>query len=82
MPMTSFLPLARIFSTATIRGTTSTAAASPYFDSLQFADSVESVRKLDNQTVEFSPQAAGRHRSSGIWPPTMRQLPLPNMPPA
>ena len=21
-------------------------------------------------------------RSSGIWPPTMRQLPLPNMPPA
>lgn len=25
----------------------------PYFDSLQFADSVESVRKLDNQTVEF-----------------------------
>lgn len=24
-----------------------------YFDSLQFADSVESVRKLDNQTVEF-----------------------------
>ncbi|WP_312117718.1 ABC transporter substrate-binding protein SapA [Kosakonia cowanii] len=25
----------------------------PYFDSLQFADSVESVRKLDNRTVEF-----------------------------
>ena len=25
----------------------------PYFDSLQFADSVESVRKLDNHTVEF-----------------------------
>ncbi|VED51258.1 antimicrobial peptide ABC transporter substrate-binding protein SapA [Raoultella terrigena] len=25
----------------------------PYFDSLQFADSVESLRKLDNQTVEF-----------------------------
>ncbi|QJT80926.1 ABC transporter substrate-binding protein SapA [Kosakonia sp. MUSA4] len=25
----------------------------PYFDSLQFADSVDSVRKLDNRTVEF-----------------------------
>ncbi|ELA2759318.1 peptide ABC transporter substrate-binding protein SapA [Klebsiella aerogenes] len=25
----------------------------PYFDSLQFADTVESVRKLDNHTVEF-----------------------------
>ncbi|PLM50017.1 peptide ABC transporter substrate-binding protein SapA, partial [Klebsiella michiganensis] len=25
----------------------------PYFDSLQFADSVESVRKLDSHTVEF-----------------------------
>ena len=25
----------------------------PYFDSLQFADSVESVRKIDNRTVEF-----------------------------
>ena len=25
----------------------------PYFDSLQFADSVESVRKLDSRTVEF-----------------------------
>lgn len=25
----------------------------PYFDSLQFADSVKSVRKLDNRTVEF-----------------------------
>lgn len=25
----------------------------PYFDSLQFADSVQSVRKLDNHTVEF-----------------------------
>lgn len=25
----------------------------PYFDSLQFADSVENVRKLDNRTVEF-----------------------------
>ena len=25
----------------------------PYFDSLQFADSVQSVRKLDNRTVEF-----------------------------
>lgn len=25
----------------------------PYFDSLQFADTVESVRKLDNRTVEF-----------------------------
>lgn len=25
----------------------------PYFDSLQFADSVESVRKLDDRTVEF-----------------------------
>ncbi|MCS5873699.1 ABC transporter substrate-binding protein [Klebsiella pneumoniae subsp. pneumoniae] len=48
----------------------------PYFDSLQFADSVESVRKLDNQTVEF--HLSGRTpRSSGIWPPTMRQLPLP-----
>ena len=28
-------------------------SAFPYFDSLQFADSVESVRKLDNHTVEF-----------------------------
>ena len=27
--------------------------AFPYFDSLQFADSVQSVRKLDNRTVEF-----------------------------
>lgn len=27
--------------------------AFPYFDSLQFADSVQSVRKLDNHTVEF-----------------------------
>jgi cationic peptide transport system substrate-binding protein len=26
----------------------------PYFDSLQFADTVKSVRKLDNRTVEFS----------------------------
>ena len=25
----------------------------PYFDSLQFADNVKSVRKLDNHTVEF-----------------------------
>ncbi len=25
----------------------------PYFDSLQFADTVESVRKIDNRTVEF-----------------------------
>src|SRR5690606_35589882 len=25
----------------------------PYFESLQFADSVESVRKIDNRTVEF-----------------------------
>ncbi len=25
----------------------------PYFDSLQFADSVDSIRKLDNRTVEF-----------------------------
>ncbi len=25
----------------------------PYFDSLQFADNVQSVRKLDNNTVEF-----------------------------
>ncbi|WLI77485.1 ABC transporter substrate-binding protein SapA [Kosakonia sp. H02] len=25
----------------------------PYFDSLQFADSVDSVRKLDNRTIEF-----------------------------
>lgn len=25
----------------------------PYFDSLQFADSVQSVRKIDNRTVEF-----------------------------
>ncbi|UXY13361.1 peptide ABC transporter substrate-binding protein SapA [Kosakonia sp. ML.JS2a] len=25
----------------------------PYFDSLQFADSIDSVRKLDNHTVEF-----------------------------
>ncbi|AMO49676.1 ABC transporter substrate-binding protein SapA [Kosakonia oryzendophytica] len=25
----------------------------PYFDSLQFADSIDSVRKLDNRTVEF-----------------------------
>ncbi|VFS27039.1 Hemin-binding lipoprotein [Serratia liquefaciens] len=54
----------------------------PYFDSLQFADSVESVRKLDNQTVEFRLKRPGTPRSSGIWPPTMRQLPLPNMPPA
>ena len=52
-----------------------------YFDSLQFADSVESVRKLDNQTVEFRLKRPDA-RSSGIWPPTMRQLPLPNMPPA
>lgn len=28
-------------------------ASFPYFDSLQFADSVQSVRKLDNHTVEF-----------------------------
>ncbi|WP_172728556.1 ABC transporter substrate-binding protein SapA [Kluyvera cryocrescens] len=28
-------------------------SAFPYFDSLQFADSVQSVRKLDNHTVEF-----------------------------
>lgn len=28
-------------------------ASFPYFDSLQFADSVQSVRKLDNRTVEF-----------------------------
>ena len=28
-------------------------ASYPYFDSLQFADSVQSVRKLDNRTVEF-----------------------------
>jgi len=27
--------------------------AFPYFDSLQFADAVQSVRKLDNRTVEF-----------------------------
>ena len=27
--------------------------AFPYFDSLQFADSLQSVRKLDNHTVEF-----------------------------
>jgi cationic peptide transport system substrate-binding protein len=33
----------------------------PYFDSLQFADSVQSVRKIDNDTVEFrliSPDAS------------------------
>lgn len=33
----------------------------PYFDSLQFADSVQSVRKIDNRTVEFrlnSPDAS------------------------
>ncbi|MGK9173408.1 peptide ABC transporter substrate-binding protein SapA [Yokenella regensburgei] len=28
-------------------------SAFPYFDSLQFADSVQSVRKLDSRTVEF-----------------------------
>lgn len=28
-------------------------ASYPYFDSLQFAESVQSVRKLDNRTVEF-----------------------------
>lgn len=28
-------------------------ASYPYFDSLQFADNVRSVRKLDNRTVEF-----------------------------
>lgn len=28
-------------------------ASFPYFDSLQFADSVESVRKIDSRTVEF-----------------------------
>lgn len=27
--------------------------AFPYFDSLQFADTVQSIRKLDNRTVEF-----------------------------
>ncbi len=41
----------------------------PYFDSLQFADNVKSVRKLDNNTVEFrltQPDAS----FLGIWPRT------------
>ncbi|VTM55088.1 peptide transport periplasmic protein [Klebsiella pneumoniae] len=49
MPMTSFLPLAvfnRDHPWHNVNG-----SSFPYFDSLQFADSVESVRKLDNQTV-------------------------------
>ncbi|MDQ7463054.1 ABC transporter substrate-binding protein SapA [Salmonella enterica] len=52
MLMMSSLPFSG-FSIVDIRGITSTAVASPYFDSLQFADNVKSVRKLDNNTVEF-----------------------------
>lgn len=36
----------------------------PYFDSLQFADSVKSVRKLDNRTVEFR---LNRPDASFLW---------------
>ncbi len=38
----------------------------PYFDSLQFADTVESVRKLDNHTVEFRLK---RPDASFLWHP-------------
>lgn len=38
--------------------------AFPYFDSLQFADSVKSVRKLDNHTVEFR---LNRPDASFLW---------------
>lgn len=38
--------------------------AFPYFDSLQFADSVRSVRKLDNHTVEFR---LNRPDASFLW---------------
>lgn len=36
----------------------------PYFDSLQFADTVKSVRKLDNHTVEFN---LTRPDASFLW---------------
>lgn len=36
----------------------------PYFDSLQFADTVKSVRKLDNRTVEFT---LTRPDASFLW---------------
>lgn len=39
-------------------------SAFPYFDSLQFADSVRSVRKLDNRTVEFR---LNRPDASFLW---------------
>jgi len=36
----------------------------PYFDSLQFADTVKNVRKLDNRTVEFT---LARPDASFLW---------------
>ena len=39
-------------------------SAFPYFDSLQFADSVQSVRKLDSHTVEFR---LARPDASFLW---------------
>ncbi len=50
----------------------------PYFDSLQFADSA--WRASASWIIRpWSFASSGRTpRSSGIWPPTMRQLPLPN----
>jgi cationic peptide transport system substrate-binding protein len=48
----------------------------PYFDSLQFADTVKSVRKLDNRTVEFT---LTRPDASFLsWQPTMRPSCRPN----
>lgn len=51
----------------------------PYFDSLQFADNVKSVRKLDNHTVEFrlaQPDAS----FCGTWRPIMHRSCRQNMP--
>lgn len=51
----------------------------PYFDSLQFADNVKSVRKLDNHTVEFrlaQPDASFLWH----WRPIMHRSCRQNMP--
>ena len=51
----------------------------PYFDSLQFGDSVQSVRKLDDYTVEIrlqSPDASFLWH----WRPTMRRCCPPSTP--
>lgn len=74
------LPLA-VFLTATIRGTTSTAAASPTSTVCSLLTAWRASASWIIRPWSFA--SSGRTpRSSGIWPPTMRQLPLPNMPPA